>query len=294
MTDMQEKKEQTLTDIQGLQSIEQDLFDQLNNKDLTSEQKTAIITKINEISQMRINLYNNLNSMYFFFGTNISSSNASLAEQTIAIGIVEQQLNSAKEKLDEMQQNTNENMRMIEINTYYGEKYSNYTDILKLSIIFCIPILFFTLLLRGEIISNGVYSFFIIILFFFAIITIGIKILDASHRSDMNYDEYIWGFNKKTAPSVSSSPPLTSSDPWANAPSTSIDCLGQNCCYEGTNYNAKLNQCVPNSYVEPATTNSAATNSAAMTNSAATNSAARTMTDSYSSSEILQGGFGGL
>lgn len=290
MTDMQEKKEQTLTDIQGLQTIEQDLFDQLNGTDLTPEQKSTIITKINEVSQMRINLYNNLNSMYSFFGTNVSSSNAALAEQTIAIGIVEEQLNSAKEKLDEMQKNTNDNMRMIEINTYYGEKYSNYSDILKLSIIFCIPIIFFTVLLRGEIISRGIYSFFIIILFFFAIITIGIKILDASHRSNMNYNEYTWGFNKKTAPPVSSSPPLTSSDPWATAPSASIDCLGQNCCYEGTNYNAKLNQCVPNSYVEPTTTTTTATNSAA-TNSAAMGGS---MSNSYSSSGLIQGGFGGL
>jgi len=106
----------------------------------------------------------------------------------------------------------------------------------------------------------------------------------------MNYNEYTWGFDKKTAPSVSSSPPLNSSDPWATAPSTSIDCLGQNCCYEGTNYNANLNKCVPNSYVEPTTSTTA--NSAATTaNSAKTNVS---MLNSYSSSGIVQGGFGGL
>lgn len=289
MADVPEKTEQTLTDIQGLQNIEKDLFNQLNNSSLTPEQKNAIIVKINEISQMRINLYSNLNSVYSFFGKNVSASNTVLAEQTTAIGFVEDQLNSAKEKLAEMQDNTNNNMRMVEINTYYGDKYSNYTDILKLIIIFCIPILFFTVLHRAEIIPRGIYSFIIIILFFIAIITIGIKIIDSIYRSKMNYNEYVWSFNKNTAPSITTTSSDTTSDPWGTSPS--IECLGQSCCYEGTTYNSTLNQCVPNSYVDSTTTTSTSTTNGSTTTSTTNGSRNGSSTRNRS---IIQGGFGGL
>jgi len=178
-TDMQERNEQTLTDIQGLQNTEQELFNQLNNPSLTPEQKNTIVTKINEVSQMRMNLYKNLNSMYSFFNANVTSSNATLIEQTNAVKIVEEQLNEAKIKLNQMQKNTSNNMRMVEINTYYGEKYRNYTSILKLALLFCIPILFFTVLYKSDIISNGIFSFIIIFLLFIGIIVIGTRILDA-------------------------------------------------------------------------------------------------------------------
>uniref|UniRef100_A0A6C0LEY1 Uncharacterized protein n=1 Tax=viral metagenome TaxID=1070528 RepID=A0A6C0LEY1_9ZZZZ len=281
-TDMQERNEQTLTDIQGLQNTEQELFNQLNQPSLTPEQKNTIVTKINEVSQMRMNLYENLNSMYSFFNANITSSNATLVEQTNAVKIVEEQLNEAKIKLNQMQKNTSNNMRMVEINTYYGEKYRNYTSILKLSLLFCIPILFFSVLYKSEIISNGAFSFIIIFLMFIGIIVIGTRILDAMHRSDMNYNEYTWGFDKKTAPSANSSSfssvNNTASDPWATASENSTNCLGQSCCYEGTKYDETLEQCVPDSYVAPPTIETSDTLSGTANNNRF----------------MLQGGFGGL
>jgi len=278
-TDMQERNEQTLTDIQGLQNTEQELFNQLNNPSLTPEQKNTIVTKINEVSQMRMNLYKNLNSMYSFFNANVTSSNATLIEQTNAVKIVEEQLNEAKIKLNQMQKNTSNNMRMVEINTYYGEKYRNYTSILKLALLFCIPILFFTVLYKSDIISNGIFSFIIIFLLFIGIIVIGTRILDAMHRSDMNYNEYTWGFDKKTAPSGNSSSPVsnTASDPWATASENSTNCLGQSCCYEGTKYDETLEQCVPDSYVAPPTIETS-----------------DTLSGSANNTFVLQGGFGGL
>lgn len=300
-TDMQQRNEQTLNDIQGLQSIEQELFNQLNQPSLTPEQKNTIITKINEVSQMRMNLYNNLNSMYSFFNANVTSSNATLVEQSNAVKIVEEQLNEAKIKLNQIQKNASNNMRMVEINTYYGEKYSNYTSILKLTLLFCVPILFFTVLFKAEIISRGIFSFIIIILFFIGIVMVGIRILDAMHRSDMNYNEYTWGFDKKSAPSVnSSSSSSTTSDPWATAPASSTECLGQSCCYEGTMYNETLNQCVPNSYVAPTTAATTSGTTSGTSTAASTSNVSGSGTGTINGmmmnhpSTIMQGGFGGL
>ena len=64
LSTMEERNEQTLSDIKNLQQIEQELYNSLetsaNNNSLTEDQKTQMINKINQISQMRINLYANL------------------------------------------------------------------------------------------------------------------------------------------------------------------------------------------------------------------------------------------
>ena len=295
-SDMQSRNEQTLTDIQGLQTIEQELFTQLNTgltqKTLTPAQQNSIIAKINDVSQMRINLYKNLDSVYSFFGKNAASSNAALAEQTVAIGVVEQELNSAKERISDIQNDANNTMRQIQINTYYGEKYSYHTEILKKIILFCIPVLLLSILYKADLIPSSIYSVLIVIVIVWGCISVGYQIINALYRDNMNYNEYNWHFDKSTAPPNNTSDSGNGSDPWGGA--LSIACLGQNCCYEGTTYNDTLSQCVPNDVA------------ASMAATAATAAAAATAADTGAAAggeggsgwgshfQLPQGGFGGL
>ena len=58
MTDnLQEKNQQVLNNISQLQLQEKQLYDSLNDITLTTDQKQQIINKINEISQIRMNMY---------------------------------------------------------------------------------------------------------------------------------------------------------------------------------------------------------------------------------------------
>ena len=55
---------QILNDIQSLQNLEQEMFSNLEeNTSLTPDQQQQIIEKINQISQMRVNLYKTLGSL---------------------------------------------------------------------------------------------------------------------------------------------------------------------------------------------------------------------------------------
>ena len=57
-SNMQERNEQTLSDIKSLQQIEQELYDTLEknatSNTMSDTEKERLINKINEISQMRI------------------------------------------------------------------------------------------------------------------------------------------------------------------------------------------------------------------------------------------------
>ena len=53
-----QNNEQILNDIQNLQQLEKDVFSNLEtNTTLTSSQQQKLISKINDLSNMRINLY---------------------------------------------------------------------------------------------------------------------------------------------------------------------------------------------------------------------------------------------
>ena len=57
-TEIQQNNEQLLNDIQSLQTMEQQLFNSLEtNPNLTTSQQQQIVEKMNQISNMRINLY---------------------------------------------------------------------------------------------------------------------------------------------------------------------------------------------------------------------------------------------
>jgi hypothetical protein len=62
----------------------------------------------------------------------------------------------------------------------------------------------------------------------------------------MNYQEYLWSFNAKNAPSVIKKNG-GEVDPWLSGDSLNIGtCIGSNCCTKGMTYDINLNQCVPN------------------------------------------------
>ena len=133
--------QEILNDIQSLQGIEQNLFNSLENPNLTSEEQESTINKINRISEMRINLYKTLTGVNSFFQQALTSSRGTLTEQTAAIGVIEDELNQAKKRLRELEQEKNNKIRLVEINNYYSQQYEEYSNLMKLVIFILIPII---------------------------------------------------------------------------------------------------------------------------------------------------------
>ena len=133
--------EQILNDIQKLQKIEQDLFSSLENPQIQPDSSKKIISKINDVSQMRINLYKLLNKLNSNYQSSLTNSREVLSEQNVAIEIVETELNRAKKRLAVIEEEKNNKIRLIEINTYYGQSYDEHANMMKLFIYMLIPII---------------------------------------------------------------------------------------------------------------------------------------------------------
>jgi len=261
---LQEGNAKIISDIANLQKIEKSMFSTLeqnvNNKTLSDSDKQELIKKINELSQMRSNMYKTIGGLNNFYASNLSSSATTLAQQTAAIDVVENELNEAKGRLQEISDHKINKLRSVEINNYYGERYAHHSYLMKVIIFMFVPILILTLLknyklLPDWLLPDWLFSLLIGIIIFIGVIVISYTIFSMSMRDNMIYEEYNWNFDANSAPKASSK--NTISDPWASNvknglsnPSCStltnpITCYGQSCCDTGYTYYAKKNKCLP-------------------------------------------------
>jgi flagellar motility protein MotE (MotC chaperone) len=245
LPNVQENTTQILNDIQSLQTIEQQLFSSLEeNTGLTTEQQKKVVDKINGISKMRINLYETLNGVNSFFQNALANSKGTLSEQTAAIDIVEKELNTSKNRLKVLEEEKNNKIRLVEINDYYGQKYAEHSDLMKIIVIMLIPILILAILFNKGILPEKVYYILIGIVAIIGGVFIWRTVFSIMMRDPMNYQEYNWYFDPNNAPTSTTT---SSTDPWASTTTTTTvtdTCVGNDCCSDGLVYDSTLNQCI--------------------------------------------------
>jgi len=244
LPDIQQNNEQILTDIQSLQQMEQQLFNSLEtNTSLTTTQQQQIIDKINQISNMRVNLYQTLSGVNNFFQNALSASVGTLKEQTAAIAIVESELNQAKKRLALLEEEKNNKVRLVEINDYYGEKYAEHGQLMKIIIFTLVPIIILAILNNKGFIPDKIYYALVVVLAVIGAIFFWYRMFSIWMRDNMSYQEYDW-----KAPTGVPTTSTVTSDPWTsfNFPGT---CIGEFCCSDGQTYDSSLNQCVGDSTV---------------------------------------------
>jgi hypothetical protein len=249
--DIQQNNEQILNDIQALQQMEQQLFDNLEtNTGLTTTQQEQIIDKINQISSMRVNLYQTLSGVNNYFQNSLSSSIGTLKEQTIAISIVESELNQAKKRLALLEEEKNNKIRLVEINDYYGGKYAEHGQLMKIVIFTLVPIIILAILNNKGFLPDKIYYLLVGFVAFFGAIFFWYRMFSMWTRDNMSYQEYDWPI-----PTDNTGSTTVSSDPWftGKLPGT---CIGEFCCSTGQTYDTSLNQCVGDSTVETFVTES--------------------------------------
>jgi hypothetical protein len=241
---LQERNQQSLNNISQLQKQEKKLYDSLDDARLNSDQKKQIIDRINEISQMRTNMYAGLKDMYSSYQKSVSTASNTLEQSVAAVDILEKELNESKRRLNLLEDQKMNKLRLVEINTYYGKRYNAHSKLMKTIVITCIPIIILSVLANKGILPPNLYAFLTGIIIVIGLFIIGLQLIDMSNRDNMNWDEYDWYFDRESAPTASDSVgDSSSSNPWTTA---SITCIGSSCCYEGSTYDETQNICVPN------------------------------------------------
>ena len=244
---IEDRSAEIVADIQNLQSVETDLFNNLEtgiaNKTLTADQQTALVEQINKVSSMRESLYQGLYTSQNYYRNTASNVGGILQNQINALDVVENQMDAAKARLKIIEEEKNNKLRLVEINTYYGEKYEDHTSIMKTIIYFCIPIIILAILANSNILPHSLYVLLFVIIVVAALVVVGRKIIDSLSRDNMNYQEYAWGNGPPVTPAIDTSNPF-GVDPWTGQ---GLTCVAQECCDTGFTYvPSPTNKCIAN------------------------------------------------
>ena len=128
---------------------------------------------------------------------------------------------------------------------------------MKIIIFMLVPVIILALLNKKGFLPNTIYYGLISIIAVIGGYFIWMRIGSIIMRDNMNYQEYDWMFDPKSAPTGSSN----SSDPWFNSSINIGTCIGQECCSEGQIYDTSLNLCVIGSSSNTNNSNNISSNS---------------------------------
>lgn len=179
-------------------------------------------------------LYNDLNTGQVQLSTQyaIAARDATTTQINAQQTAQTQALNAAEEariREENIIIKNNKN-RQVQLNTYYGKRFMAQTDVLRIFIYTCIPILFLLILTKLELFPTYIAGILIIIAILIGGIFIYLGIEDINKRDKVNFDEYAWEFD----PSKVVSDGKLSGD--ASFLLDANNCVNGVCCATGTEF----------------------------------------------------------
>lgn len=195
---LEEKHQNTLKNIKELQDMEKYMYEslaKLANEGGSSEQEDQIIGRINELTQLRVNLFSQLKNSYTDAADELNDSRRSLRDQILAVNLVEEELKRTKNNYDVLVNNKNNKVRMVEIGNYQAQRYNAHIGVLKILSLTALVVLVLSVLYHKEILPGNLTSVLIMIAMSVGGIVVIRKVFDLMTRSNFVYDQYNWGTN---------------------------------------------------------------------------------------------------
>lgn len=245
-----------LNNIISLQNLEAVLYKKLETLSASAKNKAEhdeIINEINRMSDERNAMFTTLNTSYENGKSYNSYKKSELADKLDLAQVMESDLNNKKNIQNSLVANKADKMRMVEINTYYASKYNAQSEIMKIIILTCVPLLIITILAKKGLIPENIGDILMALVIVAGVVIISMKFYDLSIRNNMNFDEYEWNVTPPSStvaddPTASATATATASAS-ANSSKHLFDsilnfgCVGKTCCSDGMYYNESKEQC---------------------------------------------------
>jgi hypothetical protein len=232
-----------IDNINNLQQIENELYAKLSSDtSLDPAGRAEIVSQINNLAKARGDLYNNMNDFSSQIETVAGERRNALVQNSVAVSVIQDQIQNSQQTLSGLEEDKSNKMRLVEINNYYGKKYEFQTEIMKIIILTCVPVLIISILLKKGFIPNMIATGLIIIVISVGLIVTGHKVIDLNKRNKFNFDQYDHPFNPY-AVQTSKTENTNLSD--VNKMSFATSCLGPSCCTEGqTTWDQATGKCI--------------------------------------------------
>ena len=199
---LSDKHENTIKNIKDLQELEKYMFQNLqslNKSSSGSVQESDIIKKrIEELSAMRVALFNQLKTMYTDQQIQTASSRSNLADQLTMTSVIDNELTNAQNQLDALEKEYKNKKRLVEISEYEYDRYSSHKNILKIVVYGILGILAIVYLMSFPWFPASVGMLSICIIIAIVLIVIANRMLSNFTRTNLYWNKF--AFDKKLPP----------------------------------------------------------------------------------------------
>lgn len=185
----------TLDNIKTLQEKEARLYSSLgvsiNGDPLDSAGQEKILSEINSLTELRVNLISELKNQYNSLSVNVDETNNDIMDELDSIAIMEQQLDEKKAQLNKMKTIETNKLRMADINNYYAER-SEFVSSIYYTIVLMLASICAVLITRKllPIIPQFVFGSLILLISITGIGYVIYKLRDLYSRDKMNFSQY--------------------------------------------------------------------------------------------------------
>jgi hypothetical protein len=234
--------EDTLHKISQLQKTEEQLYKALTQNaenvalgkpnTFSDDEIKDITTQINSLSAARVNLYNSISETYHSQAVNETNAQASLKQQTKTLQLLEQELNKSKKNLSKLKDEKYNQLKMIEINTYYSKQYDAHRRLMRMITIIgaCLLVAIGLEYTPLKVVSTPLT----ILICSIGAFLVGKRLINMILRRNDNYDEFNW----PTAPTTDATLATANTQNNSIIDISGVDvpyiCAAASCCNEGT------------------------------------------------------------
>ncbi len=205
--------ESLLEQISHLQDLENKKYDELNillasnpTPDNIAQQK-ILINDITQLSTIRSDLFNTL-LMQAQNNLKVNTAmNANVQDKHTIVTLKENDLKARRAAMAAVNQKNENALKMVDINVYYKKQYEARVKIMKYIVVLCFLVIFFVVLMNLGWLPQEMVTVLVVIIIFGGAMYVGSLVYDMYQRSNINYDEYSWGFDsQKMASTISNQP----------------------------------------------------------------------------------------
>jgi len=188
--------------IQELQSEELRLYNQLESQSIGNPDPaeiSQIIKSIENTTSLRNTLYEKLQNDLKKSKQDVGHLSSYIQEQIDTTQVLEQQLEESRKRAQQIKSSKTDVLRMIELGKYEASRYNAHKNVIKLVIYAILAVIVVTLLLKYNVIPSVLGSGLITLIVAGSIIMIGMRVYDLSMRSNLDYNQYNWSFDRDEA-----------------------------------------------------------------------------------------------
>ena len=223
--------------------------------------KQRSLEEMRELMRLRVEMFNKLRSSY---ARDVEHSSRELEDEISTLHIVENELKQAREQLEKLNDKKVNKMRMVEISTYFSEKYKAYNSFFKLIMFWMVILGILIFIAKRNPISerhmhrhnsNSIFLLIIMVVFFYGLYQVLNAIYDLVTRDNMNFSEYNFDLGFDYDKAVSKYNVDGNNMPYGVlaydkkefedlADDLHLGCIDSTCCADGTIYDSIKKRCI--------------------------------------------------